>query len=144
MIYTIGPAVSSVIPVYSNAKVAAKEFLKYTGSQEAIEIYQQNTNGSLMPYTYDPTAVAGYNDLSNFAKKKIDMMQDAEWATFAANKPLAYLGGVAPVRYTSTFEILLGSKDNKVRKTAKQLVEQTKSYWNTTRMSKALTDAGLI
>lgn len=145
IIYTIGPAVSSVIPVYANAKAGAKEFLKYMGSQEAIDIFQQTTNGSILPYNYDATKVAGYNDLSNFAKKKIEMSFNATWTTFAGNKPLVYLGGIDAVRYTSTFEILLGSRDNSVRKTAKDLVEQTKTYWSSgTRMSKALTDAGLI
>ena len=145
IIYTIGPAVSSVIPVYAKAKTAAKEFLKYMGSQEAIDIYQQETNGSVLPYDYDYTQVAGYNNLSNFAKKKLDMSFNATWATFAQNKVLAYQGGVAPVRYTSTFEILLGSSDNKVRKTAKELVQQTKEYWaGGSRMSEALTKAGLI
>lgn len=56
------------IPAYSNAKDAAKDFIKYMLSDKGLAIYQ-STLGYAMPYEYDWLGLANASKMTNFIKK---------------------------------------------------------------------------
>ena len=101
------------------------------------------TSGSLLPYSYDYKNDAGYASLSNFAKKKLDIIENADFVLQAGYRKSVYRAGLGSVRVTAPFEIILGSRDNGSRKTVDALIQETKNYYST-RMGKGLQDAGLI
>lgn len=141
--YSIGMTHSCAIPVYATAKVGAKEFLKFMASDEGLKIYLENTNGANLPYDFDVEAWSGYGTLSDFAKKKYDMYENAEWLLMPAKYPSAYLGGLEPVYKTTTFEVALGSRDPQMRKNASRLVDETIAHYKPI-MKNVLSFAGLI
>lgn len=141
--YSIGMTHSCAIPVYATAKVGAKEFLKFMASDEGLKIYLENTNGANLPYDFDVETWSGYGTLSDFAKKKYDMYENAEWLLMPAKYPSAYLGGLEPVYKTTTFEVALGSREPQMRKNASRLVDETIAHYKPI-MKNVLSFAGLI
>ena len=127
--YSIGLSHSCAIPVYATAKTGAKEFLKFMASDEGLKIYLENTNGANLPYDFDIKSWSGYSGLSDFAKKKYELYEGAQWFPVAAKYPSAYLGGLQPVYKSSTFEVALGSRDPQVKKTAAELVQATIDHY---------------
>lgn len=141
--YSIGLTHSCAIPVYATAKEGAKEFLKFMASDEGLKLYLANTNGANLPYDFDIKSWEGYSGLSDFAKKKYEMYEDAQWLPVAAKYQSAYLGGLQPVYRTSTFEVALGSRDANTRKTAAELKQTTIDHFRPI-MKNVLDYAGLI
>lgn len=141
--YSIGMTHSCAIPVYATAKEGAKEFLKFIASDEGLKLYLENTNGANLPYDFDIEGWEGYAGLSDFAKKKYDMYEGAQWLPVAAKYQSAYLGGLEPVYKTSTFEVALGSRDAQTRKSTDALKQSTIDHYRPI-MKNVLDYAGLI
>lgn len=135
---------SMAIPVYATAKEAAKEFLKFTASDEGIAIYLANTSGSYLPYLYDLESYAGYDDLSEFSKKKWDILSTSEFVPYISKWPSHYLGGLTIGRGVERVSVAFGSRDAAVRTTADAAVQANKAYYTVDRMETLLRNAGLI
>lgn len=142
--YTIGNSHQVAIPVYATAKEGAKEFLKFMYSDKNLAKYMNLTSGSMLPFDIDYKNVDGYNEFSEFAKTKLEIMNDSDWMLFAPGVyRTCYTGNLVPVNRSSPFEILLGSQDTSTRTTPADLIKNTKTYYST-RLEKLLKDSGLL
>ena len=141
--YSIGNLHSVAIPVYATAKEGAKEFLKFMYSDEILSVYMQTTSGALLPFDYDFKNDPSYAELSDFAKKKLEILSTSNLMLMPNYYPSAYIGGLAPVSRSAPYEILLGSRDSKTRTSVDKLLEHTKNYFSS-RMGKLLSDSGLL
>ena len=133
------------IPAYSTAKTGAKEFLKFLATNEALEIYLNNTNGNSMPYNYNYKSWSGYNNLSEFAKRKFDIFETSVTTPLENDYLTCYLGGL---RYDCgltgfNISITFGSQDATQRKTAETVFNDGYDYVNK-NISKTLMDCGMI
>ena len=86
--YNTGYNHIAYIPAFSNAKTAAKKFLKFICSDEGIAIFRKYA-GSTMPYEYDPPET---EQCSDFQKSLDEIMKDT--VSFFPTKnwtPLRYI-----------------------------------------------------
>ncbi len=134
---------SMVIPVYATAKTAAKEFMKFMASDEGIELFMENTSGSVLPYYYDIENYEKYDELSDFAKKKWEIMLNSDYVEQWQTYPTHYLGSLSPRYGITLLGVTFGSQDSSVLKTADQIVRENKDYFRN-RLETILKNAGLI
>lgn len=144
VIYSIGSYHGCAIPVYSTAKDIAKDFLKFMASDEGCAIYQQNTNGAMLPFDYDYKAVEGYDDCSVFAKNNMDTIANAITFCQPNHRATWLAGGLAPYSGVTSLCITFGTADAATKKTAKQIIQNTKSVWDVGKMTRLLENAGII
>lgn len=137
--YTIGMTHSMAIPVYSPAKAAAKEFLKFMATDEAIEIYMNNSNGCTLPYSYDYTKWDGYAKASPFSLKRYEIFSNNPKFVPFVNK---FDNGWS-ASYNLTYSVEFGSQDAKARITPAQHIENLKKYYTVSKMAELLERAGL-
>lgn len=116
---------NAAIPVYSTAKVGAKELLKYFATDEAIEIYMNNTHGCTFPFEYDYKSWSGYASSSNFTKKALDIKANADYLDFATKYRSVGVGGLGS--RAGRFSIWFGAQDNATRKSAAEWIKQIKN-----------------
>jgi hypothetical protein len=137
--YTIGMTHSMAIPVYSPAKAAAKEFLKFMATDEAIEIYMNNSNGCTLPYSYDYTKWDGYAKASPFSLRRYEIFSNNPKFVPFINKFDNGWGA----SYNLTYSVEFGSQDAKARITPAQHNENLKKYYTVSKMAELLERAGL-
>lgn len=133
------------IPAYATAKKAAKEFIKYMATDEAIEIYLEETKGSCPPFNYDVTKWSGYENLSNFAKHKFEIMENSTPILTEDVYPSYYISNL---RYDYgltdyNFAITFGSQSASSRKTTDQVINDVIKYYEP-RIVQMLKDCGLL
>lgn len=138
--YTIGSTHSMAIPVYSPAKEAAKEFIKFMATNQALEIYMSNTNGCVLPYEYEYSQWSGYETASPFARKRYEIFSNdgLKFVPFGGKYSLA-VGHARNLVYTVDF----GSQDAKSRITPAKHIENLKSYYTIAKMGELLEQANL-
>ncbi len=142
--YSIGTLHTAVVPAYASAKEGAKEFLKFLATDEAIELYLDNSVNSSLPFDYDITQYAGYDKMSEIGKQKFEIYQDAVYLPFAANYKTVYAGGLSSLRKSqSTFESSFAAPNVSDRETAEDMVNNNLEYWNESRWNNMLKQAGL-
>ncbi len=132
------------IPVYATAKEGAKEFLKFMATDEAQELFLENTCGNSLPYDYDVTKWSGYAEMSDFAKRKFEILDGAVGVVGEDYYPSYYIGGL---RYDNglknyNFCITFGAR-NAALKTAQEVVDSGYNYYKSI-MKKLLQDSGLL
>ncbi len=133
IIWDAGFDFGAVIPAYADARNLAKEFLAYTTTDEAIEIFYKNT-GSFLPYEYDYNGGGMYDAATAFGKSKIDLM-NAEITKITQNKtnPLFAKNSLTPFLGDKP-ELILGAVNPKDKKTAEQFFTdnymEAKKEWN--------------
>jgi ABC-type glycerol-3-phosphate transport system substrate-binding protein len=140
-----GVGSSMCIPTYATAKTAAKEFLKFLTTQQASEIYIQQTNGSAFPWVSDIKSSPSYNGLSAFAKRKFEILEKATAVIDESAFPSFYTGGL---RYdtglkNSNFCITFGSL-NSTRLNADEVITNAFNYYTEQRMGQLLQNSGLL
>lgn len=128
------------IPAYATAKDAAKEFMKFFATNEAIEIYVENTNASASPFKFDYESWDGYANASEFAKVRFELLNNSTAFTHAHKFPAAYAGGL-PSK-VKKYSLAFGSQDASTRLTADEWVQQLKNIAEP-KMESILTLAGL-
>ena len=85
---------SAYIPVFSNAKEAAKKFLIFMYSDEGLAINAQTTRGQDMPFEYDYESLDG---ISTFHQSKFDVYATNADYVFNADKyAVCYRGQLNP------------------------------------------------
>ena len=142
--YSIGPLMTAVVPAYASAKDGAKELLKFMATDEAIELYLDNSINSSAPFEYDITQYKGYADMSEMGKKKFEIYKDAVYVPFAHKYKTVYAGGLTFVKMGQTsFEATFGAPNKEDRETAEDIVNRNIEYWNATRWNNMLKQAGL-
>lgn len=142
--YSIGTLHTAVIPAYASAKDGAKELLKFCATDEAIEIYLDNSINSSMPFEFDIRQYDGYANMSAIGKKKFEIYKDAVFIPFSAKYKTSYAGGLSSLKKKqSTFEACFGAPNPDDRQTAEDMVNANLEYWNDTRWSNMLKQAGL-
>ncbi len=78
----------ATIPVYANAKEGAKEFLKFMSTNEAAQIYYDNTASFLM---YDNSNVVLKDEQTTFQKDKAEIIKNVTYLSIADSKnPIFY------------------------------------------------------
>ncbi|MBQ8294972.1 MAG: extracellular solute-binding protein [Clostridia bacterium] len=132
------------IPVYATAKEGAKEFLKFMATDEAQELFLANTAGNSLPYDYDITKWSGYANMSEFAKRKFEILETSVGVIGEDYYPTYYIGGM---RYDQglknyNFCITFGAR-NAGLKTAQEVVDSAYNYYKSF-MKKLLQDSGLL
>ena len=129
--YTIGQGHSMAIPVYSPAKAVAKEFLKFMTTNEAIEIYMDNSNGCTLPYQYDYKQWDGYATASNFSKRRYEIMAaNPVYVPYVYNNSLGVQAN-RNIRYSVEF----GSQDAKSRISPAKHISNLKDYYTVAKMT---------
>ena len=119
-----------------------KEFLKFMASDEAMEIYMNNTNGCVLPYNYDYTQWSGYATASPFAIKRYEIIsKDMTFVPFLGKYAMTRAGLSHSRNLTYTVEF--GSQDSKSRITPAKHIENLKNYYTVSRMGEMLSKAGL-
>lgn len=142
--YSIGSSHQAVIPVYATAKVGAKEFLKYMYSDANLALYMRETTGGMLPFEIDYKNVEGYNDFTNFAKAKLEIMNSSDWMLFAGSVyQSCYIGGLNSCYRSAPYETLFGTHDASSRITPAKLLEDTKTYYSS-RLGRILQDSKLL
>ncbi len=135
------------IPVYSDKKDLAKDFLYYMVSDEGLRIITQATNGSTAPYDFDylgdATTSACMND---FSKNAYKLFRDSKYVSFEiAKNPLFSLGGVT-LNYnwtgTSFVQAFTANNTSANYMTAEEFFLYRYNMYNA-QWSKVLTSAGL-
>ena len=132
------------IPAYATAKNAAKEFLKYMATDEAIALYMDNTSGNSLPYDYDIKSWSGYANLSDFAKRKFEIKENAVAVISEDSYPMYYIGGLRYDNGLKNYNICItfGAR-NSTRKTADEVITGGYNYYKSI-MKKILQDSGLL
>ena len=87
---------------------------------------------------------AGYDDLSEFSKKKWDILSTSEFVPYISKWPSHYLGGLTIGRGVARVSVAFGSRDASARTTADAAVQANKEYYTVDRMETLLRNAGLI
>lgn len=139
-----GTGSAMAIPVYATAKEGAKEFLKFMATDEAQDLFLSNTCGNSLPYDYDITKWSGYAQMSDFAKRKFEILDNAVAVIGEDYFPTYYVGGL---RYDNglknyNFCITFGAR-NSALKTAEEVVNSGYNYYKSF-MKKLLQDSGLL
>ena len=134
---------SCAIPSYATGKEAAKEFLIFMASDEGLKIYAENTSGSTPPYKFDYENWEGYSSMSNFAKKKQEIIDNSTIIPAEKKYKTSFVGELTPIY--SNIAIRFGSADSSTIMTANQYVNYLKTtQYNQSKLEKIMKDAGLI
>ncbi len=103
------------IPVYANAKELAKEFIRFMASDEAQEIYYEET-GSLLPFLNSEVVLENEKYLSKmttFARSKFALMENSVNVTAMYYRdPLFYKAGLRPFNQTIWPDPVIGGIGN--------------------------------
>ena len=133
----------AVIPAYASAKDAAKEFLKFWATDEAIECYLDNCINSTFPFEYDITKWAGYDDMSAIGLRKFEILTEATCLPYSGSYKSVYAGGFNPWRMKQRhFEDVFASPNKSDRQTVEEIRENTLTYWNDSRWNSMLSQTG--
>lgn len=134
-----GTGHQAVIPAYSNAIEPAKEFLRFLATDTAQRIFIKNTKGSSLPFIYDyKDNIEEYAAFSDFAKSRIEIVEQANFLPMWANKKMYWLAGMTDLAYG--FNTIFA--DDNTHKTPVQIYEA--SRMNKRDFENLLKNAGLI
>jgi len=125
VIYNTGYHHSAYIPAFSNAKTAAKTFLKFICSDEGIAIFRKYA-GSTMPYDYTPAAD---EERSEFQKSNDAIMKDS--VSFYPTKywtPLRYIAN--PITDNACY-VTFYNKEKTSQQVYDDIYDYTRSRWQT-------------
>ncbi len=136
----------AVIPVYSDAKDVAKDFLRYMATDGANVLYSAKTEGSCLPYKgFDITSTETYQGLSSLQKSANDILNhsvlDVRSVLTYSNKPLVYYGGLGDYACASEHLEIIFFDD---KKSAQELFDEEINYWTDSRWSRLLQSSGLL
>ena len=142
IVHSIGPAHTAVIPSYATAKDAAVDFLRFMGTDIALNAYTKATDGASLPlqYTVDETL---YNQLAPAQQSRIDYFQSAlDIYVLPATQafPLARFGGLDAFVTQNYFGTFYAQGNTK---TPAKYMEETKLAWTQKKFDDALNAAGL-
>lgn len=145
-IHYIGALMDVVIPIYSNAKDAAKEFLKFYYSDEAMLIAQNSLNTFVgLKYSVEPEL--DKSAWSDFMKSVDDIRKDANIISCSLNTTLFYNNALVQLydgSGASSHHIIdcLTYRDDGRTESAEAYWTKEKNMWNE-RWSSLLKNAGL-
>ena len=99
-----------LIPVYSNAKDLAKDFLRLLYSDWGLKTYLQETS-SMLPFQVDVHKDPDVADkLTTFQESKFEIQENATMVTAVYYyDPLFYLAGLEPFNYVTYIETKIGA-----------------------------------
>lgn len=141
---TLGVNHTAYIPSYATAKNIAIDFLRFMGTDVAINSYMKSTGGADLPFIYDVTEKdpALYEQLSDFQKSRIDYFNQFEIEVLPSSTgfPLAVYGGVGAFINTDYTTVFAASGNTK---TPQDFYNETLSYWTESRWTTAISQAGL-
>ena len=120
------------VPAYSDNIELAKEFLLYMAKDSSLKIYNEETQGSYLPFDYSNVEIAT-DTLYNETIRNIH--ENAIYVDRISNSDIFALGGATAINGDfGTYEALLGSKkDSKNYRSAKEIFENeflTEEEWN--------------
>ena len=145
IVHSIGPAHTAVIPSYATAKAPAVDFLRFMGTDIALNAYTKATFGASLPMNYTVDA-ALYNQLSSAQQSRIDYFQSGlNIYVLPATQsfPLARFGGLDAF-VTQNYYSVFSAQGNS--KTPADYMSETKTAWtqnNNAKFNEALNAAGL-
>lgn len=119
------------VPAYSSSLSLAKDFLLFSATDEAINIYKKEVNGGFAPFstTYDES---GFTDTE---KSVAAVNKNANYVFYSKKNRLFYIGGaltysLAGADGGSVMEVALNVQDGiKTRKTAQEYFEGFSNYY---------------
>ena len=127
---TTGTLLQAVIPIYSNAKPLAKEFLKFMATDEAMQIFY-DACGAIVPF--DTTNLNSKENATLFENDLYDMSKDANWLALNSSKNKLFYRTELDFQ-VKVPEVYIGSESDDDRKTAVQFFEfqyqYINSYWS--------------
>lgn len=116
------------IPNYASAKEAAKTFLEFYYSDEAIQIFYETTH---MPSAVKLTTGAPNTDgWSNFGKATLKMHEEADFVFKYLAHPVFYRAGEQQI-YKYDFAKYFSHSDEKDRKDINAMWDYEAGYWTT-------------
>ena len=151
-INSLAMSASIAIPSYATAKDLAVDFLRFTATDKANEVYAENTFGGRMAFTWNLKNDAPdlYDELS---KNHLFKVQQDVWQYFADvetclipvgdNYDLSYYGGFGVYTGMDSYETTFMSNPNA---TAESLLNGMYNYWTANdnmRWNLALQQAGM-
>ena len=136
---------TAMIPAYSTAKEAAKDFLLFLATDKANETFIRATNGASMPFKYDVAEKNAelYASLPEMQKTRLKLQSDAVYMLNENTWPGVYYGGIA--RFTGArtgIESLFTAKSESDRKSALQIYNEEIAWWDDNRWDGVLTNMG--
>ena len=134
-----------MIPAYSTAKEAAKDFLLFLATDKANEVFIKSTNGASMPFDYDIESKnpALYASLPEIQKTRLALQAESVYMLNENTWAGVYYGGIA--RFTgarTNIESLFTAKSEKDRKTARKIYDEEIEWWDDNRWDSVLTNMG--
>ena len=136
---------TAMIPAYSTAKEAAKDFLLFLATDKANEVFIKSTNGASMPFDYDIESKnpALYASLPEIQKTRLALQAESVYMLNENTWAGVYYGGIA--RFTgarTNIESLFTAKSEKDRKTARKIYDEEIEWWDDNRWDSVLTNMG--
>lgn len=122
-----GDKSQAVIPSYSNNVTGAKKFLQFLATDEACRIFVEYTGGAGNAFDYDVKSdAATYAKLTDFQKKKFDMMDGCELLPAWANMKLYWKASLRCWNPSNINSALISPETDANYKSAKQIFEGSK------------------
>jgi len=137
---------SAYIPAYASAKGAAKEFLKFCATDEAIQICLDACKGSSFPFAYNfENDQERWNSYSDFKKSAYELMNGASSPVCKEHYRLQVFGSL---QLNSTSYQLstakLASKNPDDRISVEEFYQDRLTYFTLDKLMRALDKAGLV
>ena len=154
---SIGPGLSTCIPIYANGKQVAFDFLRFMATDKAQRIYMIATGGGSLPFQYDVKEKAPeiYDNFSDIQKSRLEMANESVHGItilpYYSSLPLVKFGSLGlwssyamnttiPINYARA-----GTRDSSKPESAQAAFDRDIEYWtgnNAQKWKKCLTDAG--
>lgn len=151
MAVTSGNCMGTYIPVYSKNVSAAKEFLLYMATDEALDIYYRETMGCTLPFERDYSGVDYTSQLSIFIRSENELKKNCSMQMYTLGGSYKYkmfaLAGLNPLAnpYSSgKAETYLSASELRDYKSAETLFEENYRYvsnnWGTAYQAYSFVD----
>lgn len=135
---------AAYIPSYATAKEVAKDFLRFLATDVSLELYAET--GFLSPYQYNvqdkqPEVYEGYTQM---AKDRNEYYQTAVLMPPRSSFRLCYYGGLSELPRNAALDVKFAYSDPADRKSAQQIYDDDRLYYDKGRFDTLLMQAGLI
>ena len=137
-----GSVTGGFIPAYSNAKEAAKEFLKYLCSEEFAQIYFDKTGGDMISFNKSATDISNASSFIKSVYQNLGVEMDVTPDPY--KYPMACLGGMLRFPGTVGIPAWFSAKNSADRMTAQQIYDKGITIGDQGHYDGILSTAGLI
>lgn len=139
LVYTEQPNYSTIIPNYAVGKEAAKKFVGFYFSDEALKI-AANTNNLILSAKLSTNEEINTTSWSNFAKNNYELSKNATYVYSVLNNKLFYDGGINKFyKYNPVIQMTYGYDAI----TVENYIELEKNYWES-NWNNILRNAGIV